>query len=223
MAPTVAIGWPRFTLSPLETRIFWQWAYTVIILATYVDMKFRVFFAHRFTGEETDPDLQLDRIKELINFFNVKLVGCDYGGGYDRNHKLVRAFGPKRIWSYQHLGRTRRKVEYDSKMGRFKVSRSEVMGDFFNAIKRHQCEFPKWEEWADPFAQDMLNIFAEFNETHRVLDYKHKIDKPDDTFHAFMYAWLVSMLEHPRADIIAPNREENGRPVVQYQGPVDQG
>jgi hypothetical protein len=107
-------------------------------------------------------------------------------------------------------------------MGRFKVSRGEVMGDFFNAIKRRQCEFPRWEEWQEPFAQDMLNIFAEFNETHRMLDYKHKTDKPDDTFHAFMYSWLVSMLEKPRLDIIAPTREEDGRPVQQYAGPVDQ-
>ena len=198
-------------------------SYTVIVLATYVDMKFRVFFAHRFTGEETDPDVQLARIKELIQFFNVKLIGCDYGGGYDRNHHLVRAFGPKRVWTFQHLGRALRKVQYDPKMGRFKVARSEVMGDFFNAIKRGKAEFPKWDEWKDPFAQDMLNIFSEFNENLRQLQYKHSPDNPDDTFHSFMYAWLVSMIEHPRPDIIVPNREVNGQPVSAYQGPLDQG
>lgn len=198
-------------------------SYTVIVLATYIDMKFRVFFAHRFAGEETDPDIQIDRIKELIKYFNVKLVGCDYGGGYDRNHHLVRAFGTKRIWTFQHLGRVRKKVEYDSKMGRFKVSRAEVMGDFFNAIKRKKCEFPKWEDWSDPFAQDMLNIFGEFHETLRITQYKHKLDKPDDTFHAFMYAWLVSMLEHPRPDILVPTQEVDGQPVSAWKGPLDQG
>lgn len=198
-------------------------SYTVIVLATYIDMRFRVFFAHRFTGEETDPDVQLARIKELIQFFNVKLIGCDYGGGYDRNHHLVRAYGPKRVWTFQHLGRALRKVQYDPKMGRFKVARSEVMGDFFNAIKRGKAEFPKWEEWKEPFAQDMLNIFSEFNENLRQLQYKHSQDNPDDTFHSLMYAWLVSMIEKPRPDIIVPNREVNGQPVSSYQGPLDQG
>lgn len=198
-------------------------SYTVIVLATYIDMKFRVFFAHRFVGEETDPDVQLARIKELITYFNVKLIGCDYGGGYDRNHHLVRAFGPKRVWTFQHLGRVKKKVEYDPKMGRFKVSRAEVMGDIFNAIKRRRCEFPRWEEWQEPFAQDMLNIFGEFNETLRITQYKHATDNPDDTFHSFMYAWLVSMLEHPRPDIITPNKEIDGQIVSQYRGPLDQG
>jgi hypothetical protein len=198
-------------------------SFTVLVLATYVDGKFRIFFAHRFEGEETDPDIQMTRIKELIKFFNVKFIGADYGGGYHSNHNLVRAFGANRVWSFQHLGKTNRKVVYDSNMGRFKVSRSEVMGDFFNAIKRGQCEFPKWEEWQEPFGQDMLNIFSEWSDNLRMLQYKHKVDKPDDTFHAFMYAWLVSMLEHPRLDIIVPTREENGVPVPQYTGPLDQG
>lgn len=198
-------------------------SYTVIVLATYVDMKFRVFFAHRFVGEETDPDIQLARIKELITYFNVKLIGCDYGGGYDRNHHLVRAFGPKRVWTFQHLGRVKKKVEYDAKMGRFKVSRAEVMGDIFNAIKRRRAEFPRWEEWQDPYAQDMLNIFGEFNETLRIMQYKHATDNPDDTFHSFMYAWLVSMIEKPRPDIITPNKEVDGQIVSSYRGPLDQG
>ena len=94
-------------------------SYTVLVLATYVDMKFRVFYAHRFVGEEVDPSLQLERICELIDFFNVRTIGVDYGGGFDRNDHLIRKFGPRRVWKYQYVARAKRKVEWDTKLGRF--------------------------------------------------------------------------------------------------------
>lgn len=198
--------------------------YTVIVLATYIDMKFRVFYAHRFSGEETDPVVQLELICQLIEFFNVRVVGTDYGGGFDRNDHLIRKFGPKRIWKYQYMARARKKVEWDTKLGRFKVHRTEVMSDIFNAIKRgNQCEFPRWEDWREPFGQDFLNIFSEYSETLKMVMFKHGVDKPDDTFHAFLTCWLGSMLVKPRPDIILPRREtKTGVMEQMYSGPADQ-
>ena len=199
-------------------------SYTVVTLATYIDMKFRVFFMHRFTGEDTDPTTQLAKIVELIDYFNVALVGSDYGGGFDRNDHLVRKIGPQRLHKFQYMARAKKKVEYDQKLGRWKVARTEVMSDIFNAIKRgNQCQFPRWVEFEEPCAQDMLNIFSEYNEALRMIQYKHSIDKPDDCFHSFLYAWLVSMIIFKRPDIIAPRREEKGRPVAMNYGPTDQG
>lgn len=213
---------------PVFAGIDWgtgEHSYTVITLATYVESKFRVFFWHRFVGEEIDPTVQINRICELIKFFNVKLIGCDYGGGYDRNHLLVREFGPRRVFTFQYMARTHKRVWWDGKMvpGRFKVARTEVMSDIFNAIKRRQCEFPRWEEMMEPYAMDMTNIFSEYNETLRAIQYKHSQDKPDDSFHSLLYCWLVSMLMIPRRDIIAPTREVDGQAVPEYLGPVDQG
>jgi hypothetical protein len=187
-------------------------------------MRFRVFYAHRFVGEEVDPTTQLEKIVELIEYFNVKTVGVDYGGGFDRNDALVRKFGPQRIWKYQYMARAKLKVEWDSKLGRFKTHRTEVMSDIFNAIKRgNQVEFPRWEEFQNPHAQDMLNIFSEFNEQLRMIQYKHGVDKPDDTLHSFLYCWLASMLIIPRPDIIIPRQERKGVMVQMYKGPTNQG
>lgn len=200
-------------------------AYTVITLATYMDMKFRVFYVHRFVGEEVDPPIQLERICELIDFFNVALIGTDYGGGFDRNDHLIRKFGPQRVWKYQYMSRVKKKVEWDSKLGRFKLHRTEVMSDIFNAVKRgDKCQFPRWQEFKDPYATDFLNIFSEYNETLRTIEYKHGVDKPDDTFHSFLYAWLVSMIKIPRPDIILPRREDDkGMQVPIYTGTTYQG
>ena len=200
-------------------------SYTVVVLATYVNMKFRIFYAHRFTGEGTSPPVQLDKICHLIKYFNVRIVGTDYGGGFDRNDHLIRKFGPERIQKFQHNAKLNRKVVWAGKLRRWNIHRTEVMSDIFNAIKRGgQVEFPEWSVWKDPFAQDMLNIYSEYSETQKMIVYKHSIDSPDDTFHAFMFCWLGSMLVQPRPDIIAPHKEdESGRmPGTEYR-PVYQG
>jgi hypothetical protein len=213
---------------PIYAGIDWgtgEHSYTVLTLATYKDMMFRVFYVHRFVGEEVDPVPQLEKICYLLNYFNVKLVGTDYGGGFDRNDHLVRKFGQTRIWKYQYMVRCQKKVEWDTKLGRFKVHRTEVMSDVFNAIKRgNQVEFPRWEDFNEPYATDMLNIFSEYNEALRMIQYKHSLDKPDDTFHSLLYCWLVSMIDHPRADIIIPRKEDpRGGQVALYTGTTYQG
>lgn len=200
-------------------------SYTVIFLGTYVDMKFRVIFAHRFTGEEVDPEVQLARIIEIIRYFNVKWIGSDYGGGFSSNYKLIKTFGFERVKQFQYLARSSRgKITWEGKFKRFMVARTEVMSDIFNAMKRGKVEFPNWKEFKDPFGQDMLNIFSEYNEQLKMIQYKHGADKPDDSFHSFLYCWLASMFDHPRPDIIAPDKEdENGFNVQRWTGPIDQG
>ena len=207
--------------------------YTVITLGTYVDMKLRVFYVHRCTGDLLEPPKQLAFIKKLVQQFHVRVIGTDYGGGYDRNDDLMRAFGPDRLVKYQYLPSSRhQKVSWQGKLGRFIVARTEVMSDIFNAIKRHQFEFPRWEEFHAggnaPYASDMLNIYSEYDEQRHQIVYKHAPDKPDDTFHSLLYMTLGSMLIRPRPDIVTPRKEVSGEgrghPMFDgdYDGTVDQ-
>ncbi|WP_394851052.1 phage terminase large subunit family protein [Pendulispora rubella] len=200
-------------------------SFTVLALGTYITTRFRIFYLHRFDRDEVDPPVQMVKIIEMLLYFRVAICGTDYGGGFDRNDQLVRKFGPQRIQKYQYFGRMRRKVEHDPKLRRWKVSRTEVMSDIFNAIKRQQFEFPRWPEFKEPFAQDMLNIYSEYNVSQRMTQYSHRPDKPDDSFHAILYCFLASMILVPRPDIIAPLREDRNRGAVRssYSGPVYQG
>ena len=52
-------------------------SYTVISLGTYVGAKFRIFYMHRFVGEDTEPERQLKKIEELLRIFNVRVIGVD--------------------------------------------------------------------------------------------------------------------------------------------------
>lgn len=200
-------------------------SYTVITLATYANSKFRIFYMHRFVGEDMEPEAQLKKICELISYFNVRVIGCDYGGGFAMNDALIRKFGVQRVHKFQYLGRAKKKVEWDGRLRRWKVHRTEVMSDIFNAIKRKQVEFPRKEEFTDPYAQDMVNIFSEYSEQLRMVMYRHALDKPDDAFHSLLYCFVGSMIVQPRPDIIAPTKEDprTGKIISTYSGPTYQG
>ncbi len=213
---------------PVFAGIDWgtgEHSYTVLSLGMYVQNKFRIFYVNRFVGEDTDPEIQLKKIIDMIRFFNVKVIGVDYGGGHYPNDRLVRTFGHERVQKYQYVAKTKKKVVLNPGLKRWMVHRTDVMSDIFNAIKRKQFEFPRWEEFNQPFAQDMLNIYSEYNNSLRMVLYTHSPDKPDDAFHSLTYCFLASMLLHPRPDIIAPTYERpNVGPLLNsYSGPLNQG
>lgn len=213
---------------PIFAGIDWgsgEHSYTVLTLSTYVGRKFRAFYMHRFVGEDVEPDRQMDRIIETLRYFNVALIGADYGGGHYPNDRLTRVFGPSKVWKYQYSANPKAAYKWNPLLGRYMLHRTEVMSQVFNAIKRQrEVEFPCWEEFEKPHGQDMLNIYSEQNKMLRMNQYKHAVDKPDDSFHSFLYSWLVSMLMIRRPDIIRPNRETaQGVQVTPWSGTTDQG
>lgn len=200
-------------------------SYTVMSLGTYIGNRFRIFYIHRFTGEDVDPEPQLRKIGEMLKYFGVRVIGADYGGGHYPNDHLTRLFGPRRVQRFQYASRVKKKVFYNPGLRRWMTGRTEVMSDIFNAIKRKQFEFPNWGVFENPYANDLLNIYSEYNETTRMLVYNHRPDKPDDSLHSILYCFLASMTVFPRPDIIAPNKEDPTRGPLRsgYRGPVDQG
>ncbi len=168
--------------------------------------KFTIFYLHRFEGQEVEPPLQLKMIEELIRYWNVDLVGCDYGGGFDRNDALSRIFGRTKIVKYQY-SQPKTKVKWEEGLRRFLVNRTEVMSDIFAAIKRGTYyEFPDWKQFEDPYAADCLSIFSQYSETLRQVQYCRSPSGPDDTFHSILLCTLASMLKHPRFDILNPTQ-----------------
>jgi hypothetical protein len=201
-------------------------SYTAITMGTYIGNKFRIFYMHRCSGTEAEPQAQLDLILDLIQRFNVTIVATDHGGGFFQNDVLVRKIGPQRLNKFQYMARCKKKVEWDGKLTRWKVHRTEVMSDVFNAIKRGVFEFPRWEEFQDPCALDMCNIFSEYSETLRMLQYMHSPNRPDDCFHSLLLCFIGSIIKIPRPDVISPRREDPTQGPLfgtQQWTPLDQG
>lgn len=204
------------TQYPIIMGIDWgtgEGTFTVMTLSGYLPFapdRYTTFYAYRFEGIESEPKVQLDIIKRHVRDFNVRFIGCDYGGGFWPNDELVREFGAEKVKKYQWVGNSKVKVKFDAKLGvpRFLCHRTEVMSDIFNAVKRRNVfYYPRWEEWEDPYASDFLNIYSEYNERMRMNNYKHAPGSPDDTFHAFTFGFLASFYVRPRPDIILPTKE----------------
>ena len=184
-------------------------SYTVIALGSYLGTgTFNIFWIHRFTGRDLEPPIQLDRIDTILRNFQVTITGTDYGGGFDRNDHLVRTFGPDKILKYQYNPNQKKgKVYWEERLRRFAVHRTEVMSDVFNALIRKQIGLPNWDDFFEPFGQDVLNIFSEYNERTRMIEYKHAPGTTDDSFHAILLCFLASMIRNPRPDVIAPLKD----------------
>lgn len=179
-------------------------SYTVLSLGAYIDGFFRYFFVHRFTGGESSPHEQLKKIIRFVDAFNVVRVGADYGGGFFPNDELMRKYGSMRIARYQYSNPSTL-MHFDPKRGIWLIHRSEVMGSFFNALKRRTVfRFPKWEEFATPYAADCLSIFSEYNERTRMTEFKKSPNTTDDTYHSMLLCFLASLPENPRPDIMIP-------------------
>jgi hypothetical protein len=187
--------------------------FTVITFGGYFGTgNFTIFWTHRFTGPDLDPERQLDLISQMLTQLNVIICGVDYGGGFHQNDKLIRRHGPNKIMKYQYNPRQKRKIYWEENLRRYMVHRSEVMSDIFNALKRKQIDLPCWHDFEDPYGTDILNIFSEYNGRLRMTEYKHTPGKTDDGFHSILYCFLASMIRRPRPDIIVPGKE-TGIPV----------
>lgn len=184
-------------------------SFTVMSLGGYFGTgAFNIFWIHRFTGPDLDPERQLDLISQILTQLNVQIAGVDYGGGFYQNDQLIRRFGPKKIMKYQYNPRQKKKIYWEPNLGRWMCHRSEVMSDVFNALKRQMLALPSWEDFREPYGSDILNIFSEYNERLRMDEYKHAPGKADDSFHSMLYCLLASMIQNPRPDIITPMKED---------------
>lgn len=178
---------------------------TVLTLGAYLDGKFQVFYFRKFEGRDSDPTTQIKEITETIIKWNVRRIGVDYGGGFWPNDRLTNQFGMLRVAKYQYSTPSD-KIRWEDGLKRFLVNRTEVMSDVFNAIKRRDVfRFPNWDHFKGSFAPDFLNIFSEYNEMRRMIEYKKSPGTTDDSFHSLLLCFVVSMLDVPRPDIIAPS------------------
>ena len=185
-------------------------SYTVLSIGTYVGNLFRIIYIYRFSGYEQDPIIQLQRIVDLLRRLRISLIGADYGGGNHPNRVLMNEFGDRRVHKYQYTSPSQLML-WDSEKGVWKFHKSEMMSAVFSAIKsRAVFRFPRAEEFMDPYGNDLLSIFSEYNERTRLTEYKKSMNATDDSFHSIMLCFLVSLNDRPRVDIVNPSVRTSG-------------
>jgi hypothetical protein len=201
-------------------------SFTVIAVGGYLrgSKDFQIFFIHRFIGQEAAANIYLDRICQLVNALNITHMGVDYGGGDVQTGYLMRKYGLERVHRYQYLGQRQRtgKIVHNEKMGKYLMSKAEIVSDFINAMKHKQIYLPAKEdlEKADVLG-DFSSQRAVFNHTTRYLQYDRVPGRPDDAFDAVLYCLLASMFDIPRSDIITPRPELDVGETVDLINSID--
>lgn len=193
--------------NPVYMGIDWQGddmsnkSYTVMSLGTYINGRFTIFYVHRFAGaRESDPLYQIKTAKLMIRNYNVKFVGVDYGNGLFPNRMLREEFGADRIHIFQYSTLKQRFKWYPDTM-RFGLSKTEILSDFFKAVKDLKIILPSWEDFEKPYADDFNAIVIEEVERMRTVKFEKIQGSTDDTVDAVLYALLASHLDKPRIDI----------------------
>jgi len=188
---------------------------TVVSVGGYVrpDEKFQFVWHKRLDGPLSEPSAQMEEFHRIIQKFNIKYVGADYGMGFYPNKLLTERYGPARVHQFQYAFTITQKVIYKSKLFRYLVYRTPVMSDIFNAIKSRKILLPAWEDFQYPFAEDILNIVSDYSEARRMTRYDKPRGTTDDTFHSMVFCFLASMFDRRRPDIMAPLKEDMSGPM----------
>jgi hypothetical protein len=167
-------------------------SYTVFTVGAYVDQKrFKVFFAKRYTGSQTDPEFIVRDIARIVQLFGIRLVAVDWGHGWGVNNTLVRMLGANKVMQFQYVPKQKEKKKWDPIGFKFQVQRNLIISEMIYSLKNQEIIFPSWAQ-TEVFAKDILAVYVEYREYQREMKYDHKISDPDDFLHSLIYARLAS-------------------------------
>lgn len=194
----MADGSERFS-SPVFAGIDWSVtsdvSLTVITIAEYLPFpqKFRIHYCKAFSQNEADPRVQVGEIIKICKRFNVAVIGADWGAGSVQNLELAKVFGAGRIIQFYHTGNQQERIKYNKKRWIYTTNRTFVMADLFQDLIKGKIEIFNWEQFKKPFGEHVLNIHTDVRKAQQreTLYYDHRIDKPDDFFHALLFAKLA--------------------------------
>lgn len=167
-------------------------SYTVLTLGAYINQRqWAVKAVKKYVGKETEPDYVVADIVRILNTLGVALVGVDWGHGWGVNNSLVRKLGPSKVIQYQYLPKLKQRLKWDPLGYRYHLARNFMLSELFFDLKNGLIRFPRWQQ-IEPYAKDILAVYAEYNEYRREVKYDHRPSDPDDFLHSLHYARLTA-------------------------------
>ena len=167
-------------------------SWTVLTLGGYITEElFWPFMMKRYVGKDVDPEIILPDILNICGYWNVEIVGADWGHGWGMNSRLFNARGRDGVMQFAYSHSLGERKRWDGDAYKFIVNRNAVLSTLFESIKHGHMAFPEWEEF-EPFAKDILAEYVEYNERTRTMMYDHPIDQPDDALHSLAYCKLAA-------------------------------
>lgn len=173
---------------------------TVLTIVAWVQDRFHLLFAKKYSPIESDPNFQVDDILKWANHYGCMAIGVDWGFGHMQNHTLASKYGTifrgnksdRVVVFYNSHGLGQRR-KWDDKSMKYVVNRTDILTDLFLAIKSKKIIFPDWNVFK-PFSEDLLNIYQEYNEDTGIMKYDHQVGDADDFVFSLAYAIEAALI-----------------------------
>jgi len=173
-------------------------SWTVLTIGGYLNEElFWPFMMKRYVGKEIDPEFILPDVIHLCGYWNVEVLGADWGHGWGMNSRLFAARGRDAVMQFAYSTSLGERKRWDPNAFKFIVNRNAVLSQLFQDIKQERFMFPAWDEF-EPFGADILAEYVEYNDRTRMMMYDHPIDQPDDALHSLAYCKLAADISHGR-------------------------
>ncbi|MBT4419748.1 MAG: hypothetical protein HOC81_06025, partial [Candidatus Marinimicrobia bacterium] len=187
---------PHLDKQILFASIDWAWntnesgqAFTILTITCLNSGRIEILFAKRFHGPRYhDPDIVLSEVAQICNKLNVKVVGTDFGIGHKENFRLCEIVNA-RVFEMLYTG-SGVESNWDPEAKCYKLGKTVVLDLVFNRLKKGLYKFPR-QKIIQPFAADILNVYAEYDPNWKRLKYEHAGTGPDDFLHCLAYASLI--------------------------------
>ncbi|MCH7819762.1 MAG: phage terminase large subunit family protein [Candidatus Marinimicrobia bacterium] len=185
--------------------IDWAWSdihggqsYTIISVCMIEFNRIKIIYAKRFAGPKYhDPQTVLDEIALTVARFSVKAVGTDFGVGHKENLRLRPMLPRIPVFEMMYTNqKTEAHFDWGSKT--YTLSRTKTLDDVFSRLAKKKYKFPR-KEVIKTFAEDILNVYIEYDPNYKRVKYEHAGTGPDDFLHLLNYsAILVEMFYKER-------------------------
>ena len=181
---------------PSFGAVDWAWSnqdggqsYTIFAIASLNIDKIEILYVKRFFGPKYhDPENVLREIAAVSNRWNVDAIATDFGVGHKENLRLTGQVNAK-VFEMQYVSSDKEWV-WDKPTQCFRVGRTVTLDIVFNRLKKQLYKFPK-AEFIQPFAEDILNVYIEYDPNFKRVRYLHSGSGPDDFLHLLNYLSIV--------------------------------
>lgn len=168
-------------------------SYTIISCVQLRGDVAHVTYYKKFVGKEADYSYIHKEVPRIMSIWKSTHLAADYGMGEASNSEIRSRIGYEKVVAFQHLQGQKEKIRWNNKMPAYTLNRNQVMGDFFERIKKRKIVFPRWEDFQE-VARDIKNVQKEFDEERNSMKYINI--GPDDFVHATIFAIISLELLH---------------------------
>lgn len=133
----------------------------------------------------------VEDVADVIQTYNCCLTMGDRGEGHLANNQLKQILGKHRVTQVKY-GAQASPITWKDDADSYHADRTTLMDNYFMVLKRGGVIYPR-EQYMKVPIDDILNIYEEVTKMGQKV-WHHAPTKPDDCFHAQLFAWLAAKI-----------------------------